>query len=67
MTTGTSPQDFMKLLDATAADTEALLGKLLADATLPGEIAGRDGGARIEAHLHSEQRRAFDMRLERTA
>jgi farnesyl diphosphate synthase len=39
MTTGTSPQDFMKLLDATAADTETLLGKLLADATLPGEIA----------------------------
>jgi farnesyl diphosphate synthase len=39
MTTGTSPQDFMKLLDATAADTEALLGKLLGDATVPGEIA----------------------------
>jgi farnesyl diphosphate synthase len=39
MTTGTSPQDFMKLLDATAADTEGLLGKLLGDATVPGEIA----------------------------
>lgn len=38
MTTGTSPQDFMKLLDATAADTETLLGKLLSDATAPGEI-----------------------------
>ena len=38
MTTGTSPQDFMKLLDATAADTEALLGKLLSDAPVPGEI-----------------------------
>jgi farnesyl diphosphate synthase len=38
MTTGTSPQDFMKLLDATAADTEALLGKLLSDASVPGEI-----------------------------
>jgi farnesyl diphosphate synthase len=38
MTTGTSTQDFIKLLDATAADTEALLGKLLADATVPGEI-----------------------------
>jgi farnesyl diphosphate synthase len=38
MTTGTSLQDFMKLLDATAADTEALLGKLLSDAPVPGEI-----------------------------
>lgn len=38
MTTGTSTQDFIKLLDATAADTEALLGKLLADTTVPGEI-----------------------------
>jgi farnesyl diphosphate synthase len=38
MTTGTSTQDFIKLLDATAADTETLLGKLLADATVPGEI-----------------------------
>lgn len=39
MTTGLSNQDFTKLLDATAADTETLLGKLLSDATLPGEIA----------------------------
>ncbi|WP_458759296.1 polyprenyl synthetase family protein [Afipia sp. TerB] len=39
MTTGTSPQDFITLLDATAADTETLLGKLLSDATLPDEIA----------------------------
>ena len=38
MTTGTSPQDFMKLLDTTAADTETLLGKLLSDETVPGEI-----------------------------
>ncbi len=30
MTTGISPQDFMKRLDATAADTETLLAKLLA-------------------------------------
>jgi farnesyl diphosphate synthase len=39
MTTGTSTQDFIKLLDATAADTETLLGKLLSDTTVPGEIA----------------------------
>ena len=38
MTTGPSPQDFMKLLDTTAADTETLLGKLLSDETVPGEI-----------------------------
>lgn len=39
MTTGTSPQDFTKRLDATAADTEALLGQLLSDTLLPDEIA----------------------------
>lgn len=39
MTTGTSPQDFTKRLDATAADTETLLGQLLSDTLLPGEIA----------------------------
>ncbi len=39
MTTATSPQDFAKRLDATAADTEALLGQLLSDAVLPDEIA----------------------------
>ncbi|HEY0220006.1 MAG TPA: farnesyl diphosphate synthase [Afipia sp.] len=38
MTTGLSNQDFAKLLDATAADTEALLGNLLSDVALPGEI-----------------------------
>jgi farnesyl diphosphate synthase len=39
MTTATSPQDFAKRLDATAADTEALLGQLLSDTLLPDEIA----------------------------
>nr|HAQ94957.1 geranylgeranyl pyrophosphate synthase [Afipia sp.] len=38
MTTGTTPQDFMKRLDATAADTEALLTRLLSDQPLSGEI-----------------------------
>lgn len=36
--TGLSTQDFSKQLDATAAETETLLGQLLSDATLPGEI-----------------------------
>ena len=36
MTTGTSQQDFMKRLDATAADTEALLTRLLSDKPLDG-------------------------------
>ena len=39
MTTGTSPTDFAKLLDRTAEETETLLGALLSDALLPGEIA----------------------------
>jgi farnesyl diphosphate synthase len=39
MTTATSSQDFAKRLDATAADTEALLGQLLSDTLLPDEIA----------------------------
>jgi farnesyl diphosphate synthase len=39
MTTGTSLTDFAKRLDRTAEDTEALLGVLLSDALLPGEIA----------------------------
>jgi farnesyl diphosphate synthase len=39
MTTGTSLTDFAKRLDRTAEDTEALLGALLSDALLPGEIA----------------------------
>ena len=39
MTTATSSQDFAQRLDATAADTEALLGQLLSDILLPDEIA----------------------------
>jgi farnesyl diphosphate synthase len=39
MTTGAAPTDFAKRLDKTAEDTEALLGRLLADAPLPDEIA----------------------------
>lgn len=39
MTTATSSQDFAKRLNATAADTEALLGQLLSDTLLPDEIA----------------------------
>lgn len=37
--TGTTPSDFAKRLDKTADDTEALLGRLLADDILPDEIA----------------------------
>src|SRR5204863_8478643 len=39
MTTATALSDFAKQLDRTAEDTEALLGKLLSDSTLPEEIA----------------------------
>ena len=39
MTTVTSSTDFAKRLDRTAEDTEALLGRLLSDALVPGEIA----------------------------
>jgi farnesyl diphosphate synthase len=39
MTTGTALSDFAKRLDRTAEDTEALLGKLLADTVLADEIA----------------------------
>ena len=38
MTTGVAPTDFAKRLDQTAEDTEALLGRLLADAPLADEI-----------------------------
>src|ERR1700731_3951865 len=37
--TGTALANFTKRLDQTAEDTETLLGKLLSDALLPGEIA----------------------------
>ncbi len=39
MTTATTTDDFASLLDTTAAETEALLGKLLSDAPMSGEIA----------------------------
>ncbi|MCG6205758.1 polyprenyl synthetase family protein [Rhodopseudomonas sp. HC1] len=39
MATGTSTIDFAKRLDATAEETEALLGRLLSDDLLPDEIA----------------------------
>ncbi|MBN9599203.1 MAG: polyprenyl synthetase family protein [Afipia sp.] len=39
MTTATTTDDFATLLDTTAAETEALLGTLLSDAPMPGEIA----------------------------
>src|ERR1700738_1983597 len=39
MTTVTSSTAFAKRLDRTAEDTEALLGRLLSDALVPGEIA----------------------------
>src|SRR4051812_33229599 len=38
MTTGAAPTDFAKRLDKTAAETEALLAKLLSDAALSDEI-----------------------------
>lgn len=37
MTAGLSPADFMQRLDATAEETEALLGRLLSDEVLPDE------------------------------
>src|SRR2546423_1496421 len=39
MTTATALSDFAERLDRTAEDTEALLGKLLSDSTLPDAIA----------------------------
>src|SRR5437763_13558441 len=39
MTTATALSNFAKRLDRTAEDTEALLGKLPSDSTLPDEIA----------------------------
>lgn len=39
MTTATTTDDFATLLDTTAAETETLLGTLLSDAPMPGEIA----------------------------
>jgi farnesyl diphosphate synthase len=73
MTTVPSPQDFMKRLDATAADTEALLARLLADAPLPGEIArpqrlieamrysSLNGGKRLRPFLVVESAAVFGV------
>ncbi len=73
MTTGLSPQDFAKRLDATAADTEALLERLLSDTTLPGEIArpyrlieamrysSLNGGKRLRPFLAVESAAVFDV------
>lgn len=73
MTTGTSPQDFMKRLDATAADTEALLTRLLSDTPLPGEIvrphrlmeamrySSLNGGKRLRPFLVVESAAVFGV------
>lgn len=73
MTTGTSPQDFMKRLDATAADTEALLTRLLSDTPLSGEIvrphrlmeamrySSLNGGKRLRPFLVVESATVFGV------
>lgn len=76
MTTGTSPQEFAKRLDATAADTEALLTRLLSDSPLPGEIArpkrliesmrysSLNGGKRLRPFLAVESAAVFGVSRE---
>ncbi|UPK36106.1 polyprenyl synthetase family protein [Bradyrhizobium sp. 186] len=71
--TGTSPSDFAKRLDKTADDTEALLGRLLADDILPDEIArpkrlmdamrysSLNGGKRLRPFLVAESAAVFDV------
>jgi farnesyl diphosphate synthase len=73
MTTGTSPQDFMKRLDATAADTETLLTRLLSDTPLSGEIerprrlmesmrySSLNGGKRLRPFLVVESAAVFGV------
>jgi farnesyl diphosphate synthase len=73
MTSGLSPADFAKRLDRTADETEALLGKLLADAVLPDEIArpkrlmdamrysSLGGGKRLRPFLVVESSAVFDV------
>ncbi|MBV5270167.1 MAG: polyprenyl synthetase family protein, partial [Afipia sp.] len=73
MTTGTSPQDFMKRLDATAADTETLLTRLLSDTPLSGEIerpsrlmesmrySSLNGGKRLRPFLVVESAAMFGV------
>ena len=76
MTTGTSPQEFAKRLDATAADTEALLTRLLSDTPLSGEIArphrlieamrysSLNGGKRLRPFLVVESAAVFGVSRE---
>jgi farnesyl diphosphate synthase len=73
MTAGVSPQDFTKRLDATAADTEALLTRLLSDAPLAGEIlrparlmeamrySSLNGGKRLRPFLVVESAAVFGV------
>ena len=73
MTTGTSPQEFAKRLDAAAADTEALLTRLLSDAPLAGEIvrpqrlmesmrySSLNGGKRLRPFLAVESAAVFGV------
>jgi farnesyl diphosphate synthase len=71
--TGTSPSDFAKRLDKTADDTEALLGRLLADDILHDEIArpkrlmdamrysSLNGGKRLRPFLVVESAAVFGV------
>ena len=71
--TGTSPSDFAKHLDKTADDTEALLGRLLADDILHDEIArpkrlmdamrysSLNGGKRLRPFLVVESAAVFGV------
>lgn len=74
--TGTSPSDFAKRLDKTADDTEALLGRLLADDILHDEIArpkrlmdamrysSLNGGKRLRPFLVVESATVFGVARE---
>src|SRR5436305_13314875 len=72
--TATASADFAKRLDRTAEETEALLGQLLSDAVLAGEIARPNrlmdamrysslgGGKRLRPFLVVESAAVFDVR-----
>jgi farnesyl diphosphate synthase len=76
MTTATAHSDFAKRLDQTAEDTEALLGKLLSAALLPGEIlrpkrlveamrySSLGGGKRLRPFLVVESSAVFGVARE---
>jgi farnesyl diphosphate synthase len=76
MTTATAHSDFAKRLDQTAEDTEALLGKLLSEALLPGEIlrpkrlveamrySSLGGGKRLRPFLVVESSAVFGVARE---